>query len=174
MIHQNVITFLHHGAKRFVLRKLVSDLLSQHIVRLHQIHHLAVLPDQTVAVACAHIKVKNVCLQLLLHRLQEHCTFLGTDLTRTVVDDRAVLVIVLLLGKRDDVAAQSHIRVFHWNTNRECLKRRTPRIKFSRVVSQHGEIGSVAARLHAVRDRMYHADLTFRCQFIHLRCLCIL
>ena len=174
MIHQNVITFLHHGAKRFVLRKLVSDLLSQHIVRLHQIHNLAVLPDQAVAVTCAHIKMKNVCLQFLLHCLQEHRALLGADLSRTVVDDRAVLVIFLLLGKRDDVAAQSHIRVFHRNADGKRLKRRAPRIKFSRIVSQHGEIGSIAARLHAVRDRMYHADLTFRCQFIHLRCLCIL
>ena len=81
MIDQDIVTLFHHVTQIFVLRQLVSDLLSKYIMRLHQIHNLALVPDQQMTIACSDIELVSIGLQFFSHRLKQHCCILGTDLT---------------------------------------------------------------------------------------------
>ena len=159
MIYQNVITFLHHFTKNRVLRKILTNGLTKHIMWLCQFYHISAIPDQQMTITGSYIKLISFILQTFPDCIQQNCCICGTDFTRAVINNRTVFIIFFLFGQSNQITAKCNICILHVHADTECLQRRTTGIIDSRVVSQYGKVCRITSRLHSIRNRVYHSNL---------------
>ena len=75
----------------------------------------------------------------------------------------------ILFRNGHNIGTQGNICRLHVHTNAQCLQRGTSGIIFSRIIAHNSQICCITARLHAIRNGMYHGNFRFQCQFIHHR-----
>ena len=117
-----------------------------------------VLPDQTVPIADTAIEMELVIVQLFAQVSDQLLCLSSGNIVRTVVQNGFVRIL-WFITEGDQIAAQGNIRGFHINADTASLQRRTPRVILEWIIAQNGQICHIAARLHAVRNRLDHANL---------------
>jgi hypothetical protein len=131
-------------------------------VRRRAVHQRAVSPDQQIAVADAGVELEGAAAQFGLQGRDAAAAFLRRDVAGGVVLHNAVV-------DGDEVAAIGDIARAEVDADVGGLQRATPAVDGRRVVAQHGQIGDVAARRHALRHGAHQTHGTGTRQLVHVR-----
>ena len=169
VVLQDVIASHHHVTEHFILRQILSDPFCQDIVRCCQLDHVPLLLDQKMAVAGACVESISIPFQPFTQRGQKFCCFLRADLTGTVIQYMTFFILLLFLRKGDKIAAERYVVRCHLCANAQRFQRRSSRVIFLRIISDHGKVCRITSRSHPLRYSPDHADLGFFRETIHIR-----
>ena len=119
------------------------------------------MPHEKAAVGHPGVELEVVVVEGFLERREAGMRFLAAQMTRGVVGEQAP-------GDGDQVAAVGHV-VGRQVDDVDGLERAAPAEDGRRVVTEHGQVGDVAAGRHAFGDRTHQPHDTATRQAVHAR-----
>lgn len=132
-------------------RQKAIDRLVENIVRRRAGYHLAAAPHEEVAVAHAGEELERPVGELLAEGRDAAPSVLGREVAGGVVGHHAV-------GHCDEVAAVGDVVRAELHAHGGGLQRASARVDGRGVVAEHGEVGHIAPRRHALRHGAHGAD----------------
>ena len=132
--------------------------------------HLGIgaLDDQDVPVAHPRLEMKDVGSAVRLQGGDQRVGFFVADMARRKVDHPDMSGHGKVHGGH--IAAEGRLVAFERDAHGSGLQRRPAGIVLLRPVAQQGEVGHVATRRIARRDRPVQKDLPLAAEFVHGRC----
>ena len=132
----------------------------------------AAVPDQTVAVRYAGVKIIFSAAKGCLHRFYQLASLLSGNIVGAVVLDHLIGKGLTLVTEGHQVGAQGHVAVFHINADGGGLQRAAPGVKSVGVKAQHAHIGYIGAGLQSRRYGAHQPYLCLGGQGVDMGLLC--